>query len=84
LGLPQLLFNPAMPFRSVHVPKPEVDERAEIKTWVVLGQHDEVIPPNLNREFFSHRPHARVLTCAWLGHRIDLDTFREMLCWAGL
>ena len=84
LGIEQLLFNPAMPFRSVHVPKPDMEADTAIKRWVVLGAHDEIIPANLNLNFFKNDESARVITCSWLGHRIDLETFDEMLHWAGL
>lgn len=84
LGIPQLLFNPAMPFRSVQVPSPEVLAEQNTPSWVVLGKHDDTIPANLNNSFFEGREAARVITCAWLGHRIDLTTFEEMICWAGL
>lgn len=84
LGLQQLLFNPAMPFRSVHVPKPSIEPAKEMKSWVVLGVHDEIIPHTLNLDFFRNHLNARVITCSWLGHRIDIETFDEMLRWAGL
>lgn len=84
LGLPQLLFNPALCYNSLLMPHPLVPVRNELPSWVVLGAKDEVLPANLNVEFFDNKPSARVMTCQWLPHKIDLQTFEEMLRWAGL
>jgi pimeloyl-ACP methyl ester carboxylesterase len=83
-GLPQLLFNPALMFRSMDLLRMPSDlvQRSELPSWVVLGAKDEVIPPQTNLDFFANQPNARVLLCQWLGHRIDLQTFQEMVDWA--
>ena len=84
LQIDQLLFNPAMPFRSVQVQTLDIDEKRDIKTWVVLGIDDEVIPTNLNISFFRRRDNIRLITCEWLGHRIDETSFEEMVRWSAL
>ena len=84
LRIDQLLFNPAMPYRNVKVQRLDIDERREITSRIVLGAQDEVILPRLNLDFFAGKPHAHVVTCHWLGHFIDEQTFEEMLNWAGL
>jgi len=84
LQINQLLFNPAMPFRSVQVQSLDIDENPMVKSWVVLGINDEVIPPNLNIAFFKNREAIRLISCQWLGHRIDEETFEEMVRWSGL
>ena len=84
LDIPQLLFNPAMPFRSVNVPGVDAIGEEATPSKVVLGAQDDIMPANLNQAFFSSRDHARVITCSWLGHQIDLETFEEMVRWAGL
>lgn len=84
LHINQLLFNPAMPFRSVQVQTLDIDENPTIKSWVVLGVNDEIIPPNLNVSFFKSRDSIRLISCQWLGHRIDETTFEEMIRWTGL
>lgn len=84
LRIDQLLFNPAMPYRSIRVQSLDIDERPDVKSWVVLGAHDEVILPKLNLDFFASREGSRIVTCEWLGHRIDLETFEEMTRWCGL
>ena len=73
-----------MPFRSVQVQTLDIDENPAIRSWVVLGVNDEVIPPNLNISFFKHRESIRLISCQWLGHQIDEQTFEEMVRWIGL
>lgn len=84
LGIDQLLFNPAMPFRSVRVQNHNISEQDNVGSYVVLGANDEMIPSNLNVNYFSNKSNARLLTCQWLGHRVDLQTFMEMTNWAGI
>lgn len=84
LGLPQLLFNPALCYNSLLMPHPLIKLRDELCSWVVLGGKDELLPAELNAEFFDNKPAARVIICRWLPHRIDLQTFEEMARWAGL
>lgn len=84
LGVNQLLFNPAMPFRSVRVQSHNIEEKPNVGSYVVVGANDEIIPSNLNVNYFSSKSNARLLTCQWLGHRVDLQTFIEMSNWAGI
>jgi predicted esterase YcpF (UPF0227 family) len=84
LRVNQLLFNPAMPYRSVKVQSNNISEKPNVFSHVVLGAHDDIIPPNLNMSFFSTRDNIKLLTCHWLGHEVDIKTFEEMVNWAGL
>ncbi|MBX2844557.1 MAG: hypothetical protein KTR26_22540 [Flammeovirgaceae bacterium] len=84
LGLNQLLFNPAMPFRSVKVMSHNISESPIISSKIVLGANDETIPNNLNIDYFSTKENVKLITCEWLGHQVDLETFDEMMGWAGL
>ncbi|MDW7694609.1 YqiA/YcfP family alpha/beta fold hydrolase [Flammeovirgaceae bacterium SG7u.111] len=84
LGKNQLLFNPAMPFRSVRVQSHNIEERRDVGSYVVLGAHDDVIPTNLNLSYFSTKDNVRLITCEWMGHQVDLKTFQEMIQLAGL
>lgn len=84
LGIPQLLFNPALSYNSLLMPTPLVPVREELPSWVVLGAKDETVPPELNVDFFANKPASRVIVCQWLGHRTDLATFEQMTRWAGL
>ena len=87
LGLPCLLFNPAMHYTDVFYSKiPKVDKPKCPTRYVVLGLHDETINPNYTvkvlREKGCKNSMQRVLTAHWLGHEIDLRTFKEMVNWA--
>ena len=84
LEIDQLLFNPAMPFRSVRVQSHNITEKPSVGSYVVLGAHDEIIPSNLNVNYFNSKENTRLITCQWLGHRVDLQTFMEMANWAGI
>jgi uncharacterized protein len=84
LKIAQLLFNPAMPFRSVKVQSHNIDERSYLQSFVVLGALDDTIPANLNVNFFASKPNVKLITCHWLGHEVDTETFELMLPWAGL
>lgn len=84
LKIPQLLFNPALPYRSVLMSIPEIEEDVSVKSWVVVGAKDATIDPELNKQFFKDKANARLICCEWLEHRIDMLTFEEMLRWSGL
>jgi hypothetical protein len=83
LGLPQLLFNPAV-CREVFTVPTAAPIRTDVSSWVLLGAQDETIPAELNLEFFADKPQARVIVAQWLAHRIDIQTFEEAIRWAGL
>ena len=81
--LPQLLFNPAMALTE-QLAEQNIPHQiaAACPSWVVVGAKDEVVPPSINHDFFQDKPQTRLITCAWLAHRIDLQTFSETLDWA--
>jgi hypothetical protein len=87
LGLPCLLFNPAMSFRTILEPHlPAILHRRCPARYVVIGAHDDVVDPKASLQFF--RDNARrgcrqhVVVCEWLNHQIDFGTFEEMVYWA--
>ena len=87
LGLPCLLFNPAMSYMDELMPHlPEINNRLCPARFVVIGAHDESVDPQKNTQFFRsvERPscHQRVVVCEWLAHQIDFNTFEEMVGWA--
>jgi predicted esterase YcpF (UPF0227 family) len=87
LGLPCLLFNPAMHYTDVFYSKiPKIEKPKCPTRFVVLGLNDETINPNYTlkvlREKGCKGTNQRVLTAHWLGHEIDFRTFDEMLHWA--
>ncbi|MEM6262201.1 MAG: YqiA/YcfP family alpha/beta fold hydrolase [Bacteroidota bacterium] len=85
LGLPCLLFNPALYFDNIPLTFDKNVANCPAR-FVVLGDQDERVDPNLNWTFLKEveRPscHQRVTRCQWLAHQIDLETFDESVRWA--
>jgi hypothetical protein len=82
LGLPALLFNPALPIRSVNqvVPKnnfPKENQRFSI----ILGSQDEVVPAISNLKYFAENllptVHFQIKIRPDLAHQIPLEIFKE-------
>lgn len=87
LGLPCLLFNPAMHYTDVFYSKIPVIENPECPArYIVLGMNDSNINPNYTLKVFAEKgckgTDQRILICHWLGHEIDFRTFDEMVNWA--
>jgi predicted esterase YcpF (UPF0227 family) len=87
LGLPCLLFNPAMHYDDVFYSKmPEIENLKCPVRYVVLGARDKTQKLNevtrLLKSEAREDLNQRILTCEWLGHEIDLNTFQEMVNWA--
>lgn len=87
LGLPCLLYNPAMHYTDVFYSKIPVIENSKCPLrMVVLGKNDPAINPHFTAKVFSEKNdtdiNQRIITCHWLEHEIDLLTFEEMLHWA--
>jgi hypothetical protein len=87
LGLPCLLFNPAMSFGDLFKKQlPEISNRLCPARFVVIGAKDETVDPTINKAFFESIETKsclqRVIVCQWLGHQIDFTTFEEMVGWA--
>ena len=79
LGLPALLFNPALPFRSVGIDLPVQDKVRETYLHVVIGGQDDIIDPIQNLIWIVAREKG-AMDIRWkntLGHRIPLDVFEE-------
>ncbi|RLD83223.1 MAG: hypothetical protein DRJ07_07055 [Bacteroidetes bacterium] len=86
LGIPSLLFNPAMVFQSVQVDLPKIQSFNCPMRIVVLGEQDDVVDPVKNKQFFFSKQRKdltqKVLSCSWLGHSIDFQTYEEMTFFA--
>lgn len=87
LGLPCLLFNPAMNYRNKLEPHlPDIPQLRCPSRYVVIGAHDDVVEPTANIRFFRENNRSncrqRVVVCEWLKHQIDFGTFEEMVYWA--
>lgn len=87
LGLPCLLFNPAMHYEDVFYSKmPVIEDKKCPARYIALGHNDPTINPLYTQQVFESLDtpeiDQRMITCHWLGHKIDLRTFEEMLHWA--
>lgn len=87
LGVPCLLFNPALNVpESLPLIQPSKKTRRCPLRMVVVGAHDDVLNPEetLNALKLYQRPTTvqKVVTCHWLAHQIDLQSFEEMIYWA--
>ena len=86
LGLPVLLFNPAMSYKELNEYMPEISNRLCPARFVVIGAFDDTVDPDANKLFFRENDHERcyqrMLVCDWLSHQIDFISFEEMVSWA--
>lgn len=86
LGIPCLLFNPAMHYTDVFYSKiPVIENPVCPARYIVLGENDANINPIYTLKIFRERAKStdqRIITSHWLGHEIDLRTFDEMIHWA--
>lgn len=82
--IPALLFNPALHFQNVEPELPSEKPHPQKNLYVVLGAHDQTVNPKQSLQFFKDNKvkAARIVSCHWLAHKIDLQTFREMSAWA--
>jgi hypothetical protein len=87
LGLPALLFNPAMHIETGRAEIPAGIGASRAARWVVLGADDEVLDPQRNWAYFAAeeaREGQQVMLLQGLGHCIPLPVFEASLRWAGL
>lgn len=82
LGLPCLLFNPALAYRSIdNVLVPPIGASYCPLRIMVLGKQDDVVLPNTTIEWLEAFPRSntieKIFECHWLAHGIDLSTFKE-------
>jgi len=86
-GIPCLLLNPAMEYTDVFYSKiPTIEEYKCPARFIVLGAKDDSVDSKKSLKFFKAKekeiPVQRIVTCDWLGHKIDFDTFGGMVNWA--
>ncbi|MCF6242919.1 MAG: hypothetical protein L3J74_16445 [Bacteroidales bacterium] len=86
LGIPVLLFNPAVIKKYDFFEYPQINDFSCPLRMIVIGEKDDVINPQENKSFFMKKErkglNQKILTCNWLGHSIDFQTFDEMIFWA--
>lgn len=87
LGLPCLLLNPAMTIdRTLPLAITHVKELLCPLRYVAIGANDNIIDPVRNLEVFRQANRKsikqRVITCDWMHHVIDLESFAAFLGWS--
>jgi len=82
IGIPALLFNPALPIRSVNqiVPKNSIPKENQ-RFSIILGSQDETVPAISNLKYFSQNllptVHFQINVRPDLAHQIPLEIFEE-------
>lgn len=79
LNVPALLFNPALPFRSVGINLPAQDKVRSSYLHVIIGGQDDIIDPIQNVAWLATHEKGD-MDIRWtntLGHRIPTDVFEE-------
>lgn len=79
LNVPALLFNPALPFRSVGINLPAQDKVRSSYLRVIIGGQDDIIDPIQNVAWLATHEKGD-MDIRWtntLGHRIPTDVFEE-------
>jgi len=62
--------------------------RTNSPKWVVIGEQDDVVDPigswSVLSSMVSEGMPIRMVTCNWLGHQIDIETYKESCYLASL
>lgn len=82
LGLPALLFNPALPIRSLNQNVPvSIFPKENQRFSIVLGSQDETVPAISNLKYFSENllptVQFQIKIRPDLAHQIPLEIFQE-------
>jgi len=84
MDLPCLLFNPALPYRTMQpdIDGVEIPDKKTTETKIILGRKDEVIKFEDNKKYIIEnlqQAKPRIIEVAFLEHSIDYDTFRRAI-----
>ncbi|MEO0897112.1 MAG: YqiA/YcfP family alpha/beta fold hydrolase [Bacteroidota bacterium] len=86
--LPALLFNPAMEKGEAEVKLGSKTTRTYSPKWIVIGDLDDTVEPDTSWKMLSSMSNSdtwlRMIRCQWLGHQIDIQTYRDSCFFAGL
>lgn len=88
LGLPCLLFNPAISYNGkvFYSVIPAIENSNCPNKYIVIGSKDDTINPKDSQSYFKKQErnglNQQIKTLDHLGHKIDLKTFEEMANWA--
>ena len=83
LGIPSILFNPALMFGKEDKTYVTQSNRQPVPfSLFVVGAMDTVVPPESIDNFIIKHPEEsgiHVMKCSWLKHQIDLKTFEAAI-----
>jgi hypothetical protein len=79
LRRPALVFNPALPRRSVDLFLPEQNTTRTSYLRVIIGAKDDIVPAMENFRWISDKEHGNtdIIWRGHLGHRIDTGIFEK-------
>ncbi len=80
LKVPALLFNPALPYRTVAQEEPEIKPEFNEPVFIVLGQFDPIIKYSDTQDFLRRENHVdniKIILRHDLEHRIPTAIFEE-------
>ncbi len=76
LGVPGILFNPALDKRSMKMP---IDKTGihDVKYDIILGMNDDVVDPNRTMDWLTQQDHEYNIHQEEIGHRIPGPIFKK-------
>jgi len=77
LGIPTLLFNPAVHGRSINPPVKTGD--LKVHHTLVLGEKDDIIDPFVTSRWFNDNKENTFINYESIGHRIPADVFNKWI-----
>lgn len=88
LGIPCLLYNPALALDIPGLTETHAGLKGSPERFVVLGDLDDVVDPEQTWQWLRENEPVggkqRVIRCQWLGHQIDMETYVQTCRLAGL
>ncbi len=77
LGVPTLLFNPAVHGRSIN--PPVKTGNLKVHHTLVLGEKDDIIDPFITSRWFKDNKEDTFINYERIGHRIPGDIFNKWI-----
>lgn len=78
LGIPVIMFNPALHSRSFN-PYGVTNGEKPIDGYCVLGMDDDVIDPTITYEMLKDREKLAIMPVEGMGHRIPFTKFIDVI-----
>lgn len=77
-SIPGYLFNPALIKKSLEIPVRM--QRADVKKYVILGKHDDIVDPKKTKEYLWENKFQNTFVIEQdFGHQTDPALFRALL-----